>query len=677
VIASRRKSIRGEGAAPTPKRICRVLPYEVLAPKPLGLGANQLLPRSNQLESVVNVLESGGSHSMAVTELHDGESSAAAVQKVPERHEIESQHQWDLESMYADPAAWEAEFETIEPLVTPIESMRGKLNSAHAVRALFEARTRLDRMIEKLYVYAHLREDENTGDSKNQARMARIRTKYVQISGRLAWIEPELLAHSEDELGDWAEDEVLRQDRYPMQQLLRQKAHTLSEKEETLLSKAGEIFGAPYQTFTFLTNADIQFPQVKDESGALQELSHSRYQELLQSRDREVRRSAFAGMYDTFGGLKNTLASTLATTVKYHNFNAVVRHYPSAVEAALHHDNIPVSVYENLIDAVHKAFPTYFDYVALRKRQLGLDKLDMCDFYVPIVAEYEVKVSFEEARDWIVAAVAPLGDEYVQVIRSAFTDRWIDVYENKGKRSGAYSSGCYDSLPYILMNYNGTLNDVFTLAHELGHSMHTWLADHTQPYRLAQYPIFTAEIPSTVNEALLLHHLLHTQTVPRFKAYLLNYYCDQFKGTVFRQAMFAEFEKQIHAMDTGGTPLTHDSLSEQYKALNDAYYGPQVEADARIGLEWARIPHFYYNFYVYKYATSFCASQIFVQGILRSASERDRYLDMLRAGGSDFPLALIQRAGVDLSDRQTFDDALVRFHETVRQLDKTLADLGH
>lgn len=610
---------------------------------------------------------------MLIADVRSAAAAPAPARKLPERHQIDRQHQWDLGSMYPEPAAWERDFADLDALVSPLEAMNGKLNSANAIFDLFEARSQLDRQLEKLYVYAHLREDENTSEANNQSRMARIRSKYVEVSGRLAWIEPQLLAHSEEQLRAWAEDPLLQNDRYLMQQLLRKKPHILSAKEEVLLSKAGEIFGASYQTFRFLTNADIQFPQVKDEAGELQELSSGRYLALLQSRDRTVRKEAFDAMYSTYGAIKNTLASTLSATVKYHNFNAAVRHYPSAVEAALHDDNVPVSVYENLIESVHQALPAYFDYVSLRRRHLGLQKLDMYDFYVPIVPEYELKVPFEQARDWVIAAVQPLGEAYIKVLRSAFTDRWIDIYENKGKRSGAYSSGCYDSLPYLLLNYNETLNDVFTLAHELGHSMHSWLANHTQPHRLAQYPIFTAEIPSTVNEALLLQHLLSTQHDPRFQSYLLNHYCDQFKGTVFRQTMFAEYEKTIHELDAQGMPLTYECLGERYAALNDQYYGPEVEADPQIALEWARIPHFYYNFYVYKYATSFCASQIFVKRLLQDESERDRYLGLLRAGGSDSPLELVRRAGVDLTERATFDHAFTAFKATVSHLDAALS----
>lgn len=596
--------------------------------------------------------------------------------RVLRRHEIRPEHHWDLERMYPDPAVWERDFAAVDALVAPVAAMNGQLDSAKAVFDLLEARSRLDRWLEKLFVYAHLREDEDTSNTMSQARMARIRSKYVDISGRLAWIEPQLLSHSEEVLRSWAKNALLRNDRYLMRQLLRKKPHVLSAREEALLAKAGEIFAASYQTYKLLTNADIRFPQVKDEAGELQELSSGRYLALLQSRDRGVRKDAFDAMYGTYDGVKNTLASTLATTVKYHNFNAEARQYPSAVEVALYDDNVPLAVYENLIDSVHQALPDYFDYVGLRRRILGLPKLDMYDFYVPIVPDYELKVPFEQARDWVIAALAPLGEAYLGVLKSAFTDRWIDVYENKGKRAGAYSSGCYDSLPYILLNYNGTLNDVFTLAHELGHSMHSWLANRTQPHRLAQYPIFTAEIPSTVNEALLLQYLLNTQPEGPFRSYLLNHFCDQFKGTVFRQTMFAEYEKVVHEMDTQGIPLTHENLGERYAVLNERYYGGDVEADPQSALEWARIPHFYYNFYVYKYATSFCASQIFAKRVLEGEAERERYLDLLRAGGSDFPLELVRRAGVDLTDRKTFDDAFKTFRTIVRQLDGALPSRG-
>ncbi|MCK4303843.1 MAG: oligoendopeptidase F [Candidatus Eisenbacteria sp.] len=601
------------------------------------------------------------------------ESSSGSV---PVREEIDRKHQWDLAVLFESDKPWEEGFEQIDQLVRPLEAMRGQLDSADAIARLFAAETELERLIERLYIYAHLREDEDTANTENQGRMGRIRAKATEVSGRLAWIKPEILSHSEGELRAWTDAPALKKDRFAMVKLLRQKPHILSDKEETLLSRAAEVFSAPQQTFGFLTDADMRFPEIKDSEGRSRELSQGRYITFLIDTARHVRRDAFNGMWETFGTFKNTLACTLSSNIKLQNYKAQVRNFPSALEASMHDDHIPLRLYETLIAATHEALPTFYQYLELRKHQLGLDDLDMYDMYVPIVPEYQIKIPFEQAREWVIEACRPLGQEYVKVLESAFKNRWIDVYENRGKRSGAYSSGCYDSLPYILLNYQGTLDDVFTLAHELGHSMHTWLAQHAQPHRFARYPIFTAEIPSTLNEALLLKHLLQTSDDPKFRAYLLNHLCDSFKGTVYRQTMFAEFEKRIHEMDAGGKPLTPDALAETYYELNGEYYGPGIDADKKIALEWARIPHFYYNFYVYKYATSFCASQILAGRLVESESKCDQYLDLLRAGGSDDPLELIRQAGVDLTDRRTLESAFEGFSDTVAELGKVLKELS-
>jgi oligoendopeptidase F len=600
----------------------------------------------------------------------------ASGEAIPARDRIDRAHTWNLEALYDDVAAWEADFARIEELTRPVEELRGRLERAEDVARLFAAQTELERLLNKLQSYAQLREDEDTGNSENQARTARIRARVTEVSGRLAWITPELLAHPEEELRRWSESEVLRADRYEVVKLLRRKPHVLSEREETLLSRARDVFAAPHKAFSYLTDADLRFPHIRDAQGHERELSQGRYLSFLMDGDRRVRRDAFSAMYETYSSFKNTLAATLSHQVKLQNYIAETRNFPSALAASLHEDNVPVELYEALIAATHEALPHFYRYVDLRRRQLGVDDLDMFDVYVPIVPDYEMKVPFEQARDWVIEACAPLGEEYVRVLRSAFADRWIDIYENRGKRSGAYSAGCYDSLPYILLNYEGTLDHAFTLAHELGHSMHTWLANQSQPPRYASYPIFIAEIPSTLNEVLLLKHLLRTSDDPRFRAYLLNHFCDTFKGTVYRQTMFAEFEKLVHERDASGQPLTAEALSEAYYALNARYFGPGLRADERIRWEWSRIPHFYYNFYVYKYATSFCASQIFIQRVLAGQAQVTQYLDLLRGGGSDDPLALIGRAGVDLTNRATLVGAFRTFGETVEQLDAALRELA-
>jgi oligoendopeptidase F len=588
--------------------------------------------------------------------------------RVPERAEQDPKFQWNVSAMYARDEDWNADFARLEELVTPLEAMRGTLNSPEAVARLFEAETTLERSADRLYVYAHLREDENTADSVSQGRHARIRAKMAEIGARLAWIEPEILAQPEATLREWTESEALRQHRHPMTKLLRRKPHTLSDKEERLLARASEILSAPYQTYGFLTNADMRFPDVVDANGRPRELSQGRFISFLQDRDRRVRCDAFHRLYETYAGFRNTLACTLSTAVKLNNYRAEVRQHPNALAAALHADHIPPALYEGLIAAVHEALPAFYDYMDLRRRALKLDALDMYDVYVPIVPDYDVKVPFEQAREMVLAACEPLGEEYGAALRGAFESGWMDVYENRGKRSGAYSSGCYDSLPYILLNYQGTLDDVFTLAHELGHSLHSWLANRNQPPRLAAYPIFIAEIASTLNEALLLRHLLATADNDALRAYLLNHLCDAFKGTVYRQTMFAEFEKRIHELDAGGQPLTAATLNTAYYELNAAYYGAVVKSDRAIEAEWSRIPHFYYNFYVYKYATSFCASQALYRRVLESPEGRDGYLGLLKAGGSGDPLDLVRAAGVDLLDPVTLSEAFATFRETVGQL---------
>ncbi len=603
------------------------------------------------------------------------DSEGDVADRLPERAEIESEYTWDLEALYASLEDWEADFQRIESLMEPLEAMRGEIDSAEDFMEVMEMETEMERLVEKLYVYAHLRADENTANDENQARMGRMRSLFAELSGRLAWILPEVLSKPTKTLEKWRDSKVMEVDRYEMVRILRRKPHTLSDTEEALLSRASEIFAAPQQTFSMLTNADIEFPEVEDAKGKKRELSQGRYRTFLESRDRTVRQNAFNAMYDTYGKYRNTIASTLSANVKYHNYMAKTRNFDSALESSLHGDQIPVSLYEALIEATHDALEKYYRYVDVRKKHLGLDDIGMHDMYVPLVPEYEMDVSYDEACKWVLEALEPLGADYIARVEQAFDQRWIDVKENRGKRSGAYSSGCYDSYPYILHNFQGTLDSVFTLAHEMGHSVHSHLSNEAQPPRQADYTIFVAEIASTLNEALLLKYLLKTCDDPRLRAYLLNHYCDSLKATVFRQTMFAEFEKTVHEMDADGQPLTAETLNTYYFDLNRKYHGDSLDYDDRIGREWSRIPHFYYNFYVYKYATSFCASEQFVNRVLASTEQRDQYLDLLRSGGGDDPLVLVENAGVDLSNPEAFAAAFANFDKTVGDLDEALDNL--
>jgi oligoendopeptidase F len=589
---------------------------------------------------------------------------------LPERRDVPLQDQWDTGVLYARPEDWETEFAALAGLLAPLLELRGNLDSAEALARFFRRETRLARSVEKLNLYARLKFDEDTAHEENQARIARMRQRLAQLASDCAWFEPELLSKDPATLEAWASSDALVANRYALTKILRRKPHTLSDREEALLSRASDLLSAPATTYSLLANADLRFPSIPVDGPEPVEVTPGRYLRLMMHPRREVRRDAFHAMHDTYAGVKNTVSSTLAATVRRHNFEASLRGFPSALAAALHEDQIPVAVYERLIGATRRALPAYHDYLALRGRTLKLDPLDMFDLSVPLVPDLDRKIPLETAKEWILRACEPLGGDYGRDLRRAFSERWIDLYENRGKRSGAYASGCYDSPPFILLNYNGTLTGVFTLAHELGHALHTVLSNRTQPPRFARYTIFVAEIASTLNEALLLRYLLETQSDPALRTYLLNHQCDQFKGTVYRQVQFAEFEKTVHELDAAEVPLTPALLFETYRDLNARYQGLGVRADACIGWEWARVPHFYYNFYVYKYATSFCASQILVEQVL--AGQAERALDLFRAGASDDPLELVRRAGVDLAGDDALDRAFDGLATAVRRLSERL-----
>lgn len=597
---------------------------------------------------------------------------ADETQTIPERADVALEDTWNLEAVFTSPEEWEKAFAKLDSLVAPLLAFQGKIDSPATLARLFEAEDALSLHLDHLYTYAHHREDENTKDMENQGRQQRMMGKYAQISAATAWISPEILAKDEATLLAWKNDPALAAYTFSMENLIREKPHILSDKEERLLSMAGELFQLPSNAFNFLTNADMTFPDVPDHTGKPQPLSNGRYVKFLENRDRTVRKAAFETFYDKYIGVENTLAATLAGKIKQDNFRAKIRNYPDALSAALKPKQIPTELYTNLINAVHSALPIYHDYVDLRKEVLGLETLDMWDQHVPIVPDFDLKVSWKDAKKHVRESCEILGQDYMQGVDECFNNRWIDVYETKGKRSGAYSGGCYGTPNYILMNYQGNLNWVFTLAHELGHSMHSWLANKTQPYRFAGYTIFVAEIASTTNEALLHDMLVKNTTDPRFKAYLLNHLCDSFKGTVFRQVMFAEFEKMMHDMDAAGEPLTAKSLSDAYYTLNAKYHGPAVKPDQRISHEWSRIPHFYYNYYVYQYATGFCSAQIFSQNILNSPDKRKDYLKFLSSGGSNDPLSLVKLGGVDLLDPSVLTNAFSTFKSCVTELRELL-----
>lgn len=464
--------------------------------------------------------------------------------------------------------------------------------------------------------------------------------------------------------------------RHFIENILSERPHILSADQEALLAGAGEIFEASSNTFSILNNADLKFPVIENENGEKIQLTHGVYGQLMENTHRDVREAAFKGLYSVYDQFKNTFAQTLSSHVKAHNYKAKVRNYSSAREAALSNNHIPESVYDTLLDVVNQNLSLLHRYVSLRKRLLKLDELHMYDMYTPILGEASIRYSYEEAKEKAVAALKPMGNEYLDIVNTAFGDRWIDVVENQGKRSGAYSSGAYDTVPYILMNWHDSLDQLYTLVHEMGHSVHSYFTRNNQPYVYGDYSIFLAEIASTTNENILTEYLLETENDPRVRAYVLNHYLDGFKGTIFRQTQFAEFEHFIHTEDAKGIPLTSEYLSEYYGELNEKYYGSEVTKDTEIALEWSRIPHFYYNYYVYQYATGFSAASALANKILANEPKAlENYLTYLKSGSSDFPIEVMKKAGVDMTKPQYIEDAMKIFEARLIELEELVAAL--
>ncbi len=593
---------------------------------------------------------------------------------LPLHNELPINETWNLELLYADIATWEKDFNKIDGLSTEFNRYRGRLHeSPETMLRAFEASDALQRMAEKVYCYAHLKADENTAHSENRARVGRIESKFAAISGETAWFEPEFMAIDDAKIQQFANSKTLAFYRKSIDELLRERAHVLSEKEERLLGLSSDAMGSASKVFSTLNNADLTFPKITDENQKKKELTHGNYINFMENGNRLVRKRAFNAMFDTYKKYRNTMAATLDGTVKRHVFHAKIRNYPSSLEASLFSDNVPVAVYNNLIQAVHEKLPHLHRYLKVRQKALKIRKMDMYDLYNPLVPDYRMEVSFEQAAEWVKGALKPLGEEYQNILNQAFEQRWIDIKECKGKRSGAYSSGCYDSVPYILLNFNNTLNDVFTLAHELGHSMHSYYSNHAQNYHYANYSIFVAEVASTTNELLLHEHLMKQNNDTEWHTYLLSHLADGIRGTIYRQTMFAEFEKHIHEAGEKSITLTADQLSADYYKLNNDYFGAVIKANRRVEMEWARIPHFYYNFYVYKYATGMSAAAQLSQNILSGDATKLRaYLGFLKAGDSKDVLDIMKDAGVDLTTPAPVHAALDKFNDIVTELETKL-----
>lgn len=597
------------------------------------------------------------------------------IKKVPTRSEVPEKLTWDLERVYQSIEDWKKDQQKLENKLNEFKHAKDQLKmNADKFLEVIEQYLEIMRIYEKLAVFASMKNDQDTTNSQYQELQGMADNLGTQVSEAVAWFQPALVHLDDQVVQDYFhQNSKLEPYRHFITELRSQREHLLSDAQEELLAAAGNIFGAPEKTFEMLSDADLKFPVVEGENGQQVELSEGTYSKLLESADQKVRQGAFKALYQTYGAFKNTFATTLTSQVQVQNYQAKVRHYASAKDAALSENHIPDKVYDVLIDEVHRNLPLLHRYVKLRGKVLNLDKVHMYDLYTPIVKESNLSFTYPEAQAKALEALQVYGDDYLQHVQEAFDNRWIDVVENKGKRTGAYSSGGYDTDPYILLNWQDGLEDLYTLVHEMGHSMHSYYTTHTQPYVYGDYPIFVAEIASTTNENLLTDYLLKTEKDPQVRAFVLNHYLDGFKGTIFRQTQFAEFEQWIHEQDASGKSLTADSISKFYGDLNKQYYGPAIYNDNEIAMEWMRIPHFYYDFYVYQYATGFAAATTLSQRIEDDdPAHTEAYLNFLKSGSSAYPIETMQKAGVDMTQRAYLEKAFKVFEERLNELEKLI-----
>ncbi len=592
--------------------------------------------------------------------------------EVKDRKDIDVKDTWNLESIYANNELWEEDYAALEKDAAEFAKLKGAIEAdVSKIPAVLDAYYGLHRRLSKLSVYARMRFDQDTADSTYQTMAAKIGSLGVKIGAASAFVEPEILSYSKEQL-EAAEKENERTAYYgrKIEEMLRGQEHTLDAEKEELLAAAGDMAEAPDDIFSVLMNADMKYPDIVLEDGTHLPLTNSTYISYMESPDRAVREGAFKTLYGQIASLKNTFAAIYRGNLKQAKFYAQSRKYSSARAMYLADSNVPESVYDNLLSAVHEALPMMYRYVAVRKKVLGVDKLHMYDVYTPIVAAQNQTYEFEQAKQMVLEALKPMGEDYLSHVREGLENRWIDIYPNKGKKGGAYSWGCYDSQPFILLNYTKNLDSVFTLIHEMGHSIHSYYSRTAQDYAYSDYKIFVAEVASTCNECLLMHDLLEKTTDKEQRKYLLNHYLDSFKGTLFRQTMFAEFEKNAHEYCAQGKPLTAEALSQMYLELNQKYFGPDMEKDEEIAYEWMRIPHFYTPFYVYQYATGYSAAVALSAKILKEGKPAvDAYMSFLKGGESKDPIDLLKMAGVDMTTEKPVADALALFGELVTELE--------
>lgn len=597
--------------------------------------------------------------------------------KVVQRQDVAENFKWKTEDIYANLEAWQADFQKAKAGVQEVESYQGRLGeSAITLLECLKKVNELSEIFERLFSYASRKKDEDTRIAGNQSLYNRILSLATEMESASSYMTPEILGLPEELLNKFmkSNSELALYAHY-LDNITRIKEHVLSPELEKVVAMASEMGRTPYQVHSMLDDADIKYPSVQDEEGNEVQLTKGRYFKLLQSKDRRVRKEAFEKFYSPYENHKNTFATALDANIKADMFNAKVRNYNSTLEASLNTDHIPVSVYKNLIKAVTENLEPMYKYVRLRKKVLEVDELHMYDVYLSIIKDVDEDIPYDRAKKTIVESLAPLGKEYQELIQKGFDSRWVDVYENEGKASGAYSAGCYGVHPFVLMNYNDTIDSMYTLTHEMGHALHSYYSNKEQSFTYHSYPIFLAEVASTLNENLLTEYLLKTTEDKGLKMAILNHFLEQFRGTVYRQTMFAEYEMLIHEKAEAGEPLNHETLSKLYRELNEKYYGPNMIIDPQIDIEWARIPHFYYNFYVYKYATGFSAATSLSRQILEEGQPAvDRYLKFLSAGGSDYPINILKEAGVDMTSPEPIIQALQTFAEKVDELEKLLCE---
>lgn len=597
---------------------------------------------------------------------------------LPKRSEVSEDLKWDLSRVFKDDAAWEKEYDNVANDIQDLANFKGKLSKSgkdlyEAISAMLEVGRRLD----KVYTYATMSSDVDTSDSHYLGYSAKVQALAGQFGAAISFVDPEILSISPEKLSKFIEDEPrLNEYKHRLEMITRKRPHTLSADQEKLVADASDALGSSSNTFNVLTNSDMEYGFTQDENGEMVQLSDGLYSLLIQSQDRDVRKNAFQTMYDAYGQFENSLASTLSGVTKAHNYNAKVHKYDSARQAALDENGVPTNVYDTLIKEVNAHLDLLHRYVALRKKILGLKDLQMYDMYVPLTGKPSLTYTFEEAKKEAKKALAPLGKDYLKHVDYIFNNRVIDVAESQNKVTGAYSGGSYDTDPYELLNWEDNVDSLYTLVHETGHSVHSWYTRNTQPYVYGDYPIFVAEIASTTNENILTEYFLDHIQDPKTRAFVLNYYLDSFKGTLYRQTQFAEFEQFIHEADAKGQPLTADVLDKFYGDLNQRYYGDSVEPGGDIAKEWSRIPHFYYDFYVYQYATGFAAATALANNVVHGTDkQREAYIGFLKSGSSDYPTEIMKKAGVDMTKPDYLEEAFKTFEKRLNEFEGLIDQL--